>query len=298
MATAQPKTAALPAEAIPGTERPAWLERLIRVITYAALILLALAMFVPFIYALSTSFKSLPEASQPGIAWIPAAPTTAAYERLFSAGFGRAAFNSFFVAFWVLAGRLLFNSMAGYALARLRFPGRNLLFGVIVASMFVPGVVLIVPRFLILSQLGMLNSYQGMIVPLMTDAFGIFLMRQFFESIPVELEEAAQIDGASRFGIFFRVILPLATPALATMAILSFQGAWNELIHYLVVTGTYPPLYTLTLWLAQLRGTGFQVDWPVIMAGSMLTTVPTAIVFLMFQRLFIEGVSYSGLAGQ
>lgn len=285
-------------ESVAGVQRPAWLERVVRAVSYLLLLALALAMFLPFVYAVSTSFKTLPEASEPGLRWIPASPTLDAYQRLVRAGFGRAVQNSVIVAFFVLVGRLAFNSMAGYALARLRFRGRSLLFTLIVASMFVPGIVLIVPRYLILSQLGMLNSYQGMILPLMTDAFGIFLMKQFFESIPKELEEAAQIDGASRFDIFFRVVLPLATPALATMAILSFQSAWNELIHYLIVAGTAPELYTLTLWLAQLRGSGFQVDWPVIMAGSMLTTLPTALIFLFFQRFFIEGVSYSGLAGQ
>ncbi len=265
-----------------------------QILSYTILIILALAMFVPFIYAVSTSLKPLAEASQPGIRWIPLNPTLEAYQKLLQGGFGLATFNSVVVTFFVMAGRLLLNSMAGYALARIEFRGRGAFFGMIVASMFIPGIVLIVPRFLVLAQIGWLNSYQGMIIPIATDAFGIFLMKQFFEGIPKELEEAAMIDGASRFTIFRQIILPLAGPALATMAILSFQGAWNELIHYLVVTGTYPPLYTLTLWLAQLRGTGFQVDWPVIMAGSMLTTIPTALLFIFFQRYFIEGVSFSG----
>lgn len=299
MAVQSQARSTLPEQRVVGAERPAWLETVIRALSYVVLIALALAMFIPFAYAVSTSFKTLPEsASQAAFNWIPQTPTAEAYRRLVSAGFWRAAFNSLFVSVLVLAGRLVFNSMAGYALARMRFTGRGLIFGAIVASMFIPGIVLIVPRFLVLSQLNLLNSYPGMVVPLMTDAFGIFMMRQFFETIPKELEEAAQIDGANRFTMFVRIILPLAVPALSTMTILSFQGAWNELIHYLVVAGTYPPLYTLTVWLAQLRGTGFQVDWPVIMAGSMLTTIPTAILFIFFQRLFIEGASTSGLAGQ
>lgn len=270
------------------------LTLLLQGLSYVVLIAIALAMFIPFIYAVSTSFKTLNEASLPGIRWIPAAFTVEAYQKLLQGGFGQAALNSVIVTFGVMAGRLVMNSMAGYALARIEFHGRNAIFSMIVASMFIPGIVLIVPRFLVLSQLGWLNSFQGMIVPIATDAFGIFLMKQFFESIPKEVEESAMMDGASRFTIFTQIILPLAGPALATMAILSFQSAWNELIHYLVVTGTNPPLYTLTLWLAQLRGTGFQVDWPVIMAGSMLTTIPTALLFLFFQRYFIEGVSHSG----
>ncbi len=275
-------------------ERPGALALLGRILSYGILIALALAMFIPFIYAVSTSFKTLAESAQTGIHWIPQNFTTEAYSKLLQSGFGRATFNSFVVTFFVMAGRLTFNSMAGYALARIDFHGRGVLFALIVSSMFIPGIVLIVPRFLVLSQINWLNSYQGMILPIATDAFGIFLMKQFFESIPKEVEESAMIDGANRFEIFTKIILPLAGPALATMAILSFQGAWNELIHYLVVTGTYPPLYTLTLWLAQLRGTGFQVDWPVIMAGSMLTTIPTALLFLFFQRYFIEGISHSG----
>lgn len=271
-----------------------WLKTIRQLISYGLLIALAITMFIPFIYAVSTSLKPLAEATQPGIRWIPESPTLEAYQKLAQGGFWGATFNSMIVTVFVMGGRLVLNSMAGYALARIEFRGRGGLLGMIVASMFIPGIVLIVPRFLVLSELGMLSTYQGMIIPIATDAFGIFLMKQFFESIPKEVEESAMIDGASRFTIFTRIILPLATPALATMAILSFQSAWNELIHYLIVAGTTPQLYTLTLWLAQLRGTGFQVDWPVIMAGSMLTTIPTALLFLFFQRYFIEGISFSG----
>lgn len=275
-------------------EGRSWLTIVLQILSYVLLIGLALAMFVPFIYAVSTSLKPLAEATQPGIRWIPLNPTLEAYQKLAQGGFWQATFNSVLVTVLVMSGRLLLNSMAGYALARIEFRGRGALLNMIVASMFIPGIVLIVPRFLVLSELDMLGTYRGMIIPIATDAFGIFLMKQFFESIPKEVEESAMIDGASRFTIFTRIILPLAGPALATMAILSFQGAWNELIHYLIVAGTTPDLYTLTLWLAQLRGTGFQVDWPVIMAGSMLTTIPTALLFLFFQRYFIEGISFSG----
>ena len=157
---------------------------------------------------------------------------------------------------------------------------------------------MIIPRFIMLKQLGMLNTYQGVIIPLMADAFGIFLMKQFFESIPGEIEEAAMVDGASRFTIFFRIVLPMATPALTALAIFSFQGMWNNFMDVLVIVQGNRDLWTLPLGLAFLRGqSGETLDWTVFLAGSVLTTLPLAVIFFMFQRYFVEGVSYSGLKG-
>jgi len=158
--------------------------------------------------------------------------------------------------------------------------------------------VLLIPRFIILKQFGILNTYQGLILPLAADAFGVFLMKQFFESVPKELEEAARIDGANRLQMFFRVILPIARPALIALIIFTFQGAWNDFMFPLIVISVRQELYTLPLGLAVLRGgLGENLQWNAILAGSLITTLPMAIVFIFFQRYFIEGISYSGIKG-
>jgi multiple sugar transport system permease protein len=195
-------------------------------------------------------------------------------------------------------GNVLFASMAGYALARIKFPGSNAVFLAILGTMMIPGIVLLIPMFIILKQLGMIDTYSGLILPKLTTAFGVFLMKQFFESIPQEMEEAARIDGCTRFQMFFRVILPLARPALVALIIFSFQGSWNEFMHPLIVISINQDLYTLPLGLALLRGgMGQNLQWNAILAGSILTTIPMAIIFLFFQRYFVEGISYGGLKG-
>jgi len=198
----------------------------------------------------------------------------------------------------ITIARLAFDSLAGYALARLRFPGNRLIFFTILGTMMVPAIVLLIPRFIILKELDMLNSYQGLIVPLAVDAFGIFLMKQFFESIPLEIEEAAMVDGANRFVMFFRVVLPMATPALTALAIFSFQGTWNDFLMPLLILSGNNDLWTLTLGLSYLRGAyGETLRWHAFLAGSVLTTLPLALIFFYFQRYFVEGISYSGLKG-
>jgi multiple sugar transport system permease protein len=194
--------------------------------------------------------------------------------------------------------RVVLDSMAGYALARLDFPGRRVVFAAIVATLAVPGIVLAIPRFLVLGQLGLLNSFSGLVLPLAVDAFGIFLMRQFFASIPKEMEEAARIDGATIFQTYRRIIFPLAAPGLIALTILSFQGSWNEFLHPLIAAPSDPSLRTLPVYLALLRGAGGEnLDFPILMAGSLLTTIPVAIIFFAFQRHFISGVAASGVKG-
>ena len=193
--------------------------------------------------------------------------------------------NSTIVTLIVTVCRVFFNSLAGYALSRLRFRGRNIVFGLVVAVMAVPGVVLLIPRFLILKELGLYDTYAGMIIPLIIDAGGIFIMKQFFESIPVSVEEAARIDGAGIFRTFWFVVLPMARPAVITLVILSFQGSWNEYAHF-VVSRQDPALNTLTTGAASLItgqvGSGNQ--FPLVLASAMLITVPVAVVFFIFQK--------------
>ena len=198
----------------------------------------------------------------------------------------------------VTLGRLFLNSLAGYALARLDFPLRRVVFATVIAVLAIPPIVLAIPRFLVLGQLGMLNSWAGLILPLAVDAFGVFLMKSFFESIPREMEEAARLDGATIFQTYWRIILPLAMPALITLTILSFQGAWNEFLMPLIAAPSDPALRPLPVGLALLRGSfGENLDFPVLLGGSVLTTIPVAIIFFTFQRYFVQGVAASGVKG-
>jgi len=252
------------------------------VLSYAFLFLLALSFLYPFLLALTTSLKPLPEIAQNPVGLIPQTWTLEGYERMRD-------FN---------VGRWAFASMAGYALARIKFPGSNAVFLAILGTMMIPGIVLLIPMFIILKQLGMIDTYSGLILPKLATAFGVFLMKQFFESIPVEMEEAARIDGCNRFQMFFRVILPLARPALVALIIFSFQGSWNDFMHPLIVISVNQDLYTLPLGLALLRGgMGQNLQWNAILAGSILTTIPMALIFFFFQRYFVEGISYGGLKG-
>ncbi|MFE7753069.1 carbohydrate ABC transporter permease [Streptomyces sp. NPDC057428] len=267
-----------------------WRGGLTRALGYTALIVVALLYIYPFLVQLATSFKTDADATNNPLSLWPDHFTTAAFSRLAEADYSRWFANSVVVALLVTAGRVFFDSLAGYALARLRFPGRGALFAAVIAVMAVPGVVLLIPKFLVLNQVGMYDSYAGMIVPLLADAAGVFIMKQFFESIPVSVEEAARIDGASTFRTFWSVVLPMARPALLTLTILSFQGSWNELGHF-IVSRQSPELNTLTTGVASLvsgqLGSGNQ--YPLKLAATLLMIIPVALVFFAFQRHFVRG---------
>ena len=225
-------------------------------------------------------------------------PTNNGYDLVLQEDLPRWLFNTVFLSVAVTITRVIFDSMAGYALARMRFPGNRLIFQIVLGTLMIPGVVLLIPRFILLKQLGLLNSYQGYIITLAADAFGIFLMKQFFENIPNEIEEAAEVDGASRWVLFFRIILPMATPALIALTIFSFQGQWNNFMDALIIVGGNKDLYNLPLGLSVLRGAGETIQFERVLPGAVITTVPMAIIFFIFQRYFVEGTNYSGLAGQ
>ena len=192
----------------------------------------------------------------------------------------------------VTIGRVFLDSLAGYALARLRFGGRKAIFATIVAMMAVPGVVLFIPKFLVLNQLGIYDTYTALILPLLVDAAGVFIMKQFFESIPVSVEEAARIDGAGVFRTFWSVVLPMARPALITLTILSFQGTWNEFPHTLVAVQD-PNLFTLPRGVANLvsGSLGSGTQYPLKLGAALLATIPVAIIFAIFQRYFVRGAT-------
>ncbi|WP_411721293.1 carbohydrate ABC transporter permease [Mycetocola sp.] len=253
---------------------------------YALLVALAIVYIFPFLIQVATSFKTDAEAAVNPLSLIPATWTTAAYQRLFlNSDFPLWFANSAFVTVVVTLGRVFFNSLAGYALARLQFRGRALMFAGLIAVMSVPSVVLLIPKFLVINQLGIYDSYVGMIVPLLTDAAGIFIMKNFFESIPISVEEQARIDGAGTFRVFWSVVLPMARPALVTIIILSFQGSWNELSHFIVASQS-PDLVTLTKGVASLASGQLSqgTQYPIKLAAAAIMTIPVAVLFFIFQK--------------
>lgn len=255
-------------------------------LTYLMLVIIALIYIYPFLISIAGSFKTDADATQHPLSLLPQTWSFAAYTRLFTdVPLPLWTFNSVFVTVCVTAGRVFFDSLAGYALARLRFRGRAVVFATLIAVMAVPNVVLLIPRFLVLKQLGLYDSYAGMIIPLVIDAAGIFIMKQFFESIPVSVEEAARIDGAGVFRTFWQIVLPMARPALVTIFILSFQGSWNEFAHF-IISRQSESLNTLTTGVASLTsgqlGSGNQ--YPLQLGAAVLMSIPVAVLFFIFQR--------------
>ncbi|MGI8646572.1 MAG: carbohydrate ABC transporter permease [Nocardioides sp.] len=263
-----------------------------KVVVYVLLGLFAVLYVYPFIIQLVTSFKSNADAVANPLSLVPGPVTVAAFERLTETDFPIWFFNSVFVALTVTVGRVFFCSLAGYALARLRFRGRAAVFTAVLMVLAVPGVVLLIPKFLVLNYLGMYDTRSALFVPLLVDAAGVFIMKQFFESLPPSVEEAARIDGASTFRTFWSIGLPMARPAIITLTILSFQGSWNELGHFIIAAND-PDLFTLSRGLAQLTsgGLGSGSQFPISMAAALLMTIPTALVFILFQRFFTQGAN-------
>jgi len=257
-----------------------------RSVLYAVLIAIAVVYIFPFLIDVATSFKTESDAAADPLSLVPATITTAAYEKLFlNSDFPIWFKNSAIVTIVVTLGRVFFDSLAGYALARLHFRGRNVMFAGLIAVMSVPAVVLLIPKFLVINQLGIYDSYAGMIIPLLTDAAGIFIMKNFFESIPQSVEEQARIDGAGTFRVFWSVVLPMARPALITIIILSFQGSWNELSHFIISTQS-PDLTTLTKGVASLASGQLSqgTQYPLKLAAAAIMTIPVAVVFFVFQK--------------
>ncbi|WP_120521066.1 carbohydrate ABC transporter permease [Arthrobacter celericrescens] len=255
-------------------------------VAYAVLITIAAIYIMPFLIQISTSFKTDAEAAANPVSLVRQTWTTEAYRELFlNSDFPTWFKNSIIVTVLVTLGRVFLASLAGYALARLRFRGRGVIFAALIGVMAVPGVVLMIPKFLVINQIGIYDSYTGMIIPLLTDAAGVFIMKNFFESIPPSVEEQARIDGAGLFRVFWSIVLPMARPALITIIILSFQGSWNELGHFIVATQD-PLLTTLTKGVAGLASgqlsSGSQ--YPIKLAAAAIMTIPVAVMFFIFQK--------------
>jgi len=269
-----------------------------RVVQYAVLIILTLLFVSPMIWMAVTSFKTSADAIASTPQWVPKHPTTHAFSSILNSSGTpvlRWFFNSVFAAIAQAALVVATSAMAAYALARMEFPGKRVIFAMIVSTLFVPGVILIIPNYVIVSQLKWLDSLPAIIVPGAASAFGVFFLRQFFLGLPKELEEAAVLDGAGPWRIFWRVVIPLSRPALVTLAMLAFLTNWNDFlwpVYVLFSSGTQ----TLPAGLATLQNAN-AVRYDLLMAGAMIAAVPVLVLYCFAQRFVIEGVSRTGLKG-
>lgn len=268
-----------------------------------ALLALAVLWLSPIAWVVVTSLKPAPDIIRLPPEWIPWPPTAAHYHEVLlgssrTARIGRAFANSLIVALGSVLLVVATSAMAAYPLARMRFPGRDLVFAVLVGSLMIPNAVLLVPQYVLTQRLGWLSTYQGLIVPeaAMLFAFGVFLLRQFFLTMPRELEDAARIDGAGPWQVFSRIIVPLSQPVLAALAIFAFRSAWNDFLWPLIAVNK-PEMFPLPVALALLRSAYSSESYGPIMAGAALSALPLLVVFVVANRRIVEGVRLSGLKG-
>lgn len=285
-------------EVIPKRRKASAGQRVRGILRMIALVAIALVFISPLVFMLVTSFKTRADATSVPPSWIPEEWTLQAYQTILGSA-STPVFTWFLnsvtaaVANSVLV--VITASLAAYPLARMQFRGKNLVFGAIIATLLVPPVILVIPNYLIVSELGWSNSLVAVIVPTAAGAFGVFLMRQFFLSIPVELEEAARLDGANRFRTFVSVVLPLAKPALATLGLLALLTNWNDFLWPVYVLFS-PEVQTLPAGLSTLQSAN-AVRYDLLMAGAVIASAPVVLLFIALQRFIVEGVSQSGIKG-
>ena len=272
-----------------------------RIVRYGMVILVGMVLLSPFILAFLGSFKTDREILSYPPTFLPTEWHPENWARVWAASAGPGAtfprwmFNSAFLAVVHAITNVFFCSLAAFAFARLRFPGKNLIFSLMLVTMMIPSAVFLVPGYILITQLGWINQYQSLIVPNIVSAFGIFLLTQFFKSIPRELEEAAIVDGANLWQIYWHLILPLSRPALLTLTIIAFQSMFNAYLGPLLYMQD-PSMYTMTVGLKLLQGQ-YYAAWNLILAGSMFSAIPILIIFFIFNKYFIEGIAYTGLKG-
>lgn len=263
---------------------------------YAILVFIAILVVAPLLWMLSTSFKPRAEWFMRELHWLPLNFTWENYRQLFdnpAIPIFRWFFNSVLIATLSTVLVLVVSSLAAYAYARMEFPGRKLLYGLLLVTLFMPGIMFLVPNFLTVHALGIMNSYWGVILPGLAGVFGVFFLRQFFGSIPEALEEAAEIDGANKFQIFTLIVLPLSKPALATLGILTFLGSWNDFLWPLLILRDRS-LMTLPPGLSTLQG-AFTTEYGLMMAGAVVVAVPVLILYVLLQRYIVESVASTGI---
>jgi multiple sugar transport system permease protein len=270
---------------------------LLRVAHYGLLILFALFFLLPLIWMAITAIKPENEWLKPN--WIPIIPTAANFQELFgdpTLPIARWFFNSFLIAALFTIFILVIDSLAAYAYARMQFRGKTVLFALMLTTLVMPGIMFLIPNYITVATLGWLGTYQGVIAPGLAGVFGVFFLRQFFVSLPRELEEAAYVDGANVFQTFFHVVLPLSRGALATLGVITFLVSWNDFLWPLVMLGTRRDMQTLPVGLATLQGQ-YVFDYGKLMAGALVLSVPVLLLYVMAQRYIIRSVATTGLKG-
>lgn len=254
-----------------------------------------LTVIFPFVWMVLGSFKTEGELRQVPPTWWPEAPTTANYTNLLSQlDLKTYAVNSAFVALMVTLGNLVFCAAAGYALAKLHWPGKKIMLAVVLGMLMVPGTVTFIPLFILTSNMGLTNTYGGLIIPFLAGAFGVFLMRQFMLDLPDELIDAARVDGCGELQIFFRIMLPLCGPALATLGLMTFLGNWNSFLWPLVVAQS-EDMYTLPIALALYATGQYSSSYALLMAGAVIVVLPILLIYIVLQRFFVQGVATTGI---
>ncbi|MGM0778071.1 MAG: carbohydrate ABC transporter permease [Bacillota bacterium] len=271
-------------------------EMLKRIPLYAFLILGSIGMLVPFVWMISSALKPNNEIFTSPPTFLPKDANWGNFITAWNSGdFTQYFINTSIISVLTTVITLFICSLAGYTFAKFNFMGKKLLFLLFLGTMMIPMQVIMIPIFLMMSKIGLLNSYWSVILPLVANAYGVFLMRRFMSTIPTELMEAARIDGCSEFRIFWQIILPLTKPALVTLGILTFLGAWNEFLWPLIMLDS-PDMMTLQVALTQFQGQ-YEVKWNLLMAASALSMIPIALIFIVFQRYLVEGIASSGVKG-
>ncbi len=271
-------------------------EILRKVLVYLVLIIIGIIMVIPFLWMLSTSLKEQYDAVKIPPVWIPNPPRWQNYVDLFTQQpMFQFMFNTIKIVFFVVLGQLFFSSLAAYSFARIKFKGRTVMFFFYIATLMVPGQVTMIPTYMMFAKAGLVDTHLTLILPAFFSAFGVFLLRQFFMSLPKELEEAAEIDGCNPFTTYWRIMLPLIVPAMLTLGVFTLMNTWNDYMGPLIYLTT-PEKYTMTLGIAYFKGV-YTTQWNLVMAGSVLSVIPILIAYLCAQKYFVQGIAFSGVKG-
>ena len=267
-----------------------------KVLLYVLLIIIGIIMVVPFLWMISTSLKEQYDTVKIPPVWIPNPPRWQNYVDLFTQQpMLQFMLNTIKIVFFVVLGQLFFSSLAAYSFARIKFKGRTVMFFFYIPTLMVPGQVTMIPTYLMFAKVGLVDNHIVLILPAFFSAFGVFLLRQFFMSLPKELEEAAEIDGCNPFTTYYRIMLPLIVPAMLTLGVFTLMNTWNDYMGPLIYLTT-PEKYTMTLGIAYFKGV-YTTQWNLVMAGSVLSVIPILVAYLCAQKYFVEGIAFSGVKG-
>ena len=267
-----------------------------KVLLYVLLIIIGIIMVVPFLWMISTSLKEQYDTVKIPPVWIPNPPRWQNHVDLFTQQpMLQFMLNTIKIVFFVVLGQLFFSSLAAYSFARIKFKGRTVMFFFYIATLMVPGQVTMIPTYLMFAKVGLVDNHIVLILPAFFSAFGVFLLRQFFMSLPKELEEAAEIDGCNPFTTYYRIMLPLIVPAMLTLGVFTLMNTWNDYMGPLIYLTT-PEKYTMTLGIAYFKGV-YTTQWNLVMAGSVLSVIPILVAYLCAQKYFVEGIAFSGVKG-